>query len=162
LGRGSEDLASVDIDPARDHGQLVLRTCPSCGGTNRIPAAHLTDTGRCGRCKTALPPVAAPIDITDAATFDDIIGNAKAPILVDFWAAWCGPCKMVAPEVARAASELAGRAIVLKVDTERLPALAARYKVQSIPNFAVFRDGTMVRQQPGAMGHSALERLVAV
>jgi len=139
----------------------VLRTCPSCGGVNRIPASHLTDTGRCGRCKTALPPVAAPIEITDAATFDDIVGHATAPVLVDFWAAWCGPCKMVAPEVARAAADLAGRAIVLKVNTERLPALAARYKVQSIPNFVVFRGGAVVRQQPGAMRHSDLEHLVA-
>lgn len=92
--------------------------------------------------------------------FDDLVANAKVPILIDFWAAWCGPCKMVAPEVDRAAAELVGRAIVLKVDTERLPELAARYKVQSIPNFVVLRDRALVKQQPGAMRVRDLVQLV--
>ena len=136
------------------------RTCTSCGSINRIPAAHLHQTGRCGRCKTALPLASAPIDVPDVAAFDDIVAHARVPILVDVWAAWCGPCRMVAPEVARVANDRAGQTIVLKVNTEELPELARRYRVQGIPNFAVFRDGRLVHQQAGAMRAPDLARLV--
>jgi thioredoxin 2 len=129
---------------------------------NRIPADHLHQDGRCGRCKTALPRSTAPIDVPDGATFDEIVNKARVPILVDFWAAWCGPCRMVAPEVAKVAQSLAGHALVLKVNTEQLPELAQRYRVSGIPNFAVFSGGQMVRQQAGAMRAADLVRLVPV
>jgi thioredoxin 2 len=140
----------------------MLRHCGSCNATNRIPGARLHESAKCGRCKAALPASATPIDVTDLATFDDIIENARVPVLVDFWAAWCGPCKMVAPEVAKVANQLAGQAIVVKVNTETLPYLAQRYRVQGIPNFAVFRGGELVRQQAGAMRADALVRLLDV
>ncbi|NKF23493.1 thioredoxin family protein [Solimonas marina] len=136
----------------------LIRQCPACGRGNRVPAAHLADSGRCGACKAELPPLAVPVNV-DAAQFDAIVAQATVPVLVDFWAEWCGPCKRAAPEVARAAQALAGRAIVLKVDTEAQPALSARYAVRSIPNFAVFRSGQLIRQQPGLMPASALQQL---
>jgi thioredoxin 2 len=133
----------------------MIRKCISCGKSNRIPAEHLADTGRCGACKAKLGPVAEPID-ADPEVFDDIIRSARVPVLVDFWAAWCAPCKMAAPEVKRVAAEMASKAIVLKVDTERWPDLAQRYNVMSIPNFVVFKNGRSVLQQPGLTDHNQM------
>jgi len=133
----------------------MIRPCPSCGKKNRIPANHLADAGRCGACKAALPPVGEPIE-ADPSTFDEIVNNARVPVLIDFWAAWCGPCRMAAPEVQQTASLVAGQAIVLKVDTERWPQLAQRFNVMSIPNFVVMRNGKMVFQQPGLADHKQM------
>jgi len=92
----------------------------------------------------------------DAGEFDEIVNGARVPILIDFWAAWCGPCRTAAPEVKKVAEEMAGKAIVLKVDTERSPALAQRFNVMSIPNFVVIKNGQLVFQQPGLVDHSQM------
>ena len=138
---------------------MRIRSCPACGAQNRIPAQHLSSTGKCGACKGELPPLGQPLDV-DEAGFDEIVGAAKVPVLVDFWAEWCGPCKMAAPEVKELAREMAGRAIVLKVDTDANPSLGTRYRIQSIPTFMVFRDGQMVLQQAGVSPRATMRRWI--
>ena len=135
----------------------VVRTCAHCGQKNRVPAKHLADTGRCGVCKTPLPPVAEPLSVDDTV-FDEIIREARVPVLVDFWAEWCGPCHMAAPEVSRTAANMAGKAVVLKVDTEKYPQLSARFDIRGIPNFVVFAGGRVVMQQAGVVGHEQMDQ----
>jgi thioredoxin 2 len=137
----------------------MIRTCSHCAAKNRVPARHLASTGRCGTCNKPLPPLNEPLDV-DATLFSEITGDASVPVLVDFWAPWCGPCKMAAPAVAKAAGNLGGKAIVLKVNTDEMPALAAKFNVRGIPNFALFKDGKLQWQQAGLLSQQQLEQIV--
>jgi thioredoxin 2 len=135
----------------------MIRVCGSCGQKNRVKAADLAAPVRCGKCKTAIGPISEPID-ADVETFDEVVRDAKVPVLVDFWAAWCGPCLAAAPEVKKVAQQMTGRAIVLKVDTDRCPEIGSRYGVRGIPNFVVLRGGQTVYQHAGVVPHTEMVR----
>lgn len=136
----------------------MRRVCTECKTINRIPARHLADAGKCGKCHATLPAHDAPFEVSSTAELDEIIAGARVPVLVDFWATWCAPCRAVAPEVRKLAHNLAGKAIVLKVDIDAQVELARRYQVTSVPSFAVFSRGRLVRQRAGAVGARELER----
>jgi len=136
---------------------MVFR-CANCGAFNRVPEGRV-GTPSCGRCRQALATTGAPQDV-DAEGLARAIAASPVPLLVDFWAPWCGPCRMVAPTVEQVARAKAGRAVVLKVDTQAHPDAGARHGVRGIPTFVVFSGGQEVARQSGALPRAMLEALL--
>jgi thioredoxin 2 len=128
--------------------------CPQCDAVNRVPAERLAQQPDCGRCHRALFG-ALPVEV-DAAQFERYLTRNDTPLLVDFWAPWCGPCKMMAPAFEQAAAQLEPHVRLLKVNTEAEQALGARYGIRSIPTLAIFYQGKEVQRQAGAMGAAAI------
>ena len=123
--------------------------CPDCASVNRLPSARLTQGPRCGRCKNMLFS-GHPVELT-SATFERYLSRSDIPVVVDFWAAWCGPCKMMAPAFAQAAVQLEPRVRLAKLNTEQEPAIAQQFGIRSIPTLAIFRGGREIARQSGAL-----------
>lgn len=137
--------------------QLHL-VCPHCMAVNRLPAGRLTQSPHCGRCKEALFQ-AHPVELNEAS-FDTMVSRNQTPVLVDFWAPWCQPCLMMAPQFERAAGALEPHLRLAKLNTEAAPGVASRFAIRSIPTLILFRDGRELARQPGAMDASGIQRWV--
>lgn len=131
--------------------------CPHCAALNRVPRSRLGQSPNCGKCKQPLF-TGTPVTL-DESTFDRHVG-ADLPVVVDFWADWCGPCKMMAPHFERAARSVEPAVRFAKLDTEAAPAIAGRYGIRSIPTVIAFRNGREIARQSGAMDQGTLERWV--
>ncbi|MGG6382715.1 thioredoxin [Paenarthrobacter sp. NEAU-H11] len=131
--------------------EAALTACPACGKTNRVPA-QAAGRPRCGNCKADLPWI---VDAGDA-DFSAVAEQSPVPVLVDFWAAWCGPCRMVSPVLDKLARERPGRIKLVKVDVDKSPGLSRRFDVQAIPTLMVLVDGKVVARQAGAAPAEAL------
>jgi thioredoxin 2 len=138
----------------------VIVECASCHQKNRLTYSRLSEATRCGRCKTELPRVSGPVEVATAAEFDSLISTASLPVVIDFWAPWCGPCRMVAPEVEKVASRRAGQWLVVKVNTDAVDGVGDRLGIRSIPTMAVFSGGREVARTAGARPASDIEAFV--
>jgi thioredoxin 2 len=134
----------------------VHLACPHCGAANRLPAARLAEQPNCGKCKQAL--FTGQSVALDEANFERHLANTDVPVLVDFWAPWCGPCRQMAPHFERAAQALEPNVRVAKLDTEQAQSIAARYGIRSIPTLILFKGGVEVARQSGAMDAQNLVR----
>ena len=132
--------------------------CPHCHVSNRVPRERLADGGACGKCKRALF-TGHPLEL-DSASFARHVGASDIPLVVDFWAPWCAPCRMMAPHFEKAAAELEPGVRLAKLNTEVEQSVAARYAIRSIPTLLVFRNGREIARQSGAMDSAALQRWV--
>jgi len=147
-----------------DHSQLdergIVQQCPHCGTRNRMTYERLGQEFRCGKCRAALELPTEPLSVGSEDVFHAVVEHSRLPVLADFWADWCGPCKMVAPELARIAGEGNGQRLVVKVNTELLPNVAQRFRINSIPTFILFRDGEELARRSGAMPAAAIRHFI--
>ena len=148
-------MATGELD---DRG--VVTACPACSTMNRRLYHRLGDSLRCGQCKTELPPLASPVEVKRSADFDRLVAGASVPVAVDYWAPWCGPCRMVAPELEKVAGRQAGRLLIVKVNTDALSDLGERFGIRSIPTLAVFVDGREVARTAGARPAPEIEAFI--
>src|SRR3989441_12491419 len=139
----------------------ILITCPNCGRRNRMKYEGLGKVFRCGQCKSELRPLGEPVDLHSDLVFDALISRSALPVLVDFWAPWCGPCKMVAPEIRKVANRKAGQLLIVKVNTDEVAGVGDRLGIRSIPTMAVFKGGREIARTAGARPASDIEAFIA-
>jgi thioredoxin 2 len=141
-----------------DRGVIV--TCPSCGTRNRLTFDRLGQATRCAKCHTDIALPSTPQEVDSSAQFDTLVAHSALPILVDFWAPWCGPCRMVSPQVEQVAQRHSGRLLVVKVNTDQVSDLATRLGIQGIPTLAVFARGREAARTSGAMPADRIDAFV--
>ena len=148
-------MAQID-----ERGLIV--SCPSCGQRNRVPFGYeAAQATKCKKCGALLPATAEPVEVPSAEIFDALVKASTLPVVVDFWAPWCGPCRMVAPELARVAATNAGRYLVVKVNTDAVPELGDRFAIRSIPTMAVFDGGRERSRTSGARPAADIEAFIS-
>lgn len=137
----------------------LIVACPNCRAKNRVNSdAALTQRPVCGKCKQPLPATSSkPVTVTDA-NFNSVVERSPIPVVLDLWAAWCGPCRLIAPTIEILASELAGKVLVCKLDVDANPRTAARFGVQSIPTLLIVKDGREVDRFVGVQSREAIMR----
>jgi thioredoxin 2 len=153
-------LRSLDVNAMEPDERGLLLACPNCGKRNRLKYEGLGQTFRCAQCKNELHSPNQPIDVRNDLVFDALISRSALPVLVDFWAPWCGPCKMVAPEFVKLAKETAGKFVIAKVNTEEVPSLSQRFRITAIPTMVVFKNGLEKARQAGAMPAPAIRKFI--
>jgi thioredoxin 2 len=149
----------VDANTAQFDDRGVIVACKACAQKNRLTYDHLDSEVRCAHCKQPIS-ITEPLSISSTSDFDRLVAHASVPVLVDYWAPWCGPCRMVAPELQKVAVRQAGRVLIVKVNTDELPDLGQRFGIRSIPTLAVFAGGREVSRATGARPANEIEAFI--
>jgi thioredoxin 2 len=150
----------MDSTAALDERGVIV-ACTACGKKNRLAYEKLGEAVKCGQCKAPINAPAQPIELHSSADFDRLVATSSLPVVVDYWAPWCGPCRMVAPELQKVAARQAGQMIVVKVNTDELSDLGQRFGIRSIPTLAVFEGGKEIARESGARPAEQIEAFIA-